>query len=144
MMGSALRRGVIPVQRPCDALPSELTEHMETLWISSKHKHTHVHTLAALTVETRSASRPDGYRTRPISGELCGFCLFDFSVPLWSASEHDSHLLFKVSTTATPLPHLFMPAVSLTLKCLLLVLQSAHRPSEEPQWIQSCSPSTGR
>lgn len=63
--GLCTEEGVIPVQQLCDALPSELTEHMETLWISSKHKHTHLHTLAALTVETRSASRADGYRARP-------------------------------------------------------------------------------
>lgn len=136
--GLCTEEGVIPVQQLRDALPSELTEHMETLWIIFKHKHTHPHTLAALTVETGSASRPDGLgRTlRPVP------CLI--SVLLWSAGEHDGHLFFKVSAAVTPLPPLFTPAVSLTLKCLLLVLQRAHRPGEEPQWIQPCSPSTGR
>lgn len=39
--GLCIEEGLIPMQRLCDVLPSELTEHMETLWISFKHTHTH-------------------------------------------------------------------------------------------------------
>lgn len=105
---------------------------------------THTHTLQGVIIhalslldEVRATRRQEGrYLTVP-TGELS-----PCSCVCFQASEHDGHLLLKVSVCEADQLKVFVCRLT-RLNNLRLLLQRAHRPSEEPQRIQSSSPSAG-